>query len=184
MTLAGPCIFSSISALVVFLDFSSLSFPHISYSYQKCILDRLVLVIKWKIMLLKSVFVMKYCKVHYLEIRWHLICPYIYQYIQMYTDIQIDGLPCWFSGKESTCQCKRKKRCGFHPWVRQMPWSRKWQPIPVFLSEKFHRQRSLVGYSPYGSKESDMTEQLSTHIDSSRCKILTIFIWSFLWVSI
>lgn len=76
--LGRSCIFSSISALVVFLDFSSLSFPHISYYYQECILERLVLVIKWKIMLLKSVFVMKYCKVHYLEIRWHLLCPYIY----------------------------------------------------------------------------------------------------------
>ena len=35
----------------------------------------------------------------------------------------------------------------------------KWQPTPVFLPEKFHGQRSLVGYSPWGPKESDMTEQ-------------------------
>ena len=34
---------------------------------------------------------------------------------------------------------------------------------PVFLSEKSHGQRSLVGYSPRGHKESDMIEQLSTH---------------------
>ena len=33
---------------------------------------------------------------------------------------------------------------------------------PVFLSEKFHGQRSLVGYSPWNHKESDMTGQLST----------------------
>ena len=33
-----------------------------------------------------------------------------------------------------------------------------WQPTPVFLPEKFHQQRSLVGYSPQGHKESDMTE--------------------------
>ena len=35
------------------------------------------------------------------------------------------------------------------------------QPTPVFLPGKFHGQRSLVGYSPWGHKESDMTEQLS-----------------------
>ena len=38
------------------------------------------------------------------------------------------------------------------------PWSRKWQPIPVLLPGKFHGQRSLVGYSSRGHKESDMTK--------------------------
>ena len=37
------------------------------------------------------------------------------------------------------------------------PWRRKWQPIPVFLPRKFHGQRSLAGYSPWGHKELDMT---------------------------
>ena len=37
-------------------------------------------------------------------------------------------------------------------------WRRKWQPTPVFLPGKFHRQRSLAGCSPWGHKESDMTE--------------------------
>ena len=40
------------------------------------------------------------------------------------------GLPTWFSGKESACQCRS---CGFDPWVRKIPWRRKWQPTPVFL---------------------------------------------------
>ena len=39
------------------------------------------------------------------------------------------------SGKEFTCQCKR---WGFDSWVRKTPWSRKWQPTPVFLPEKSH----------------------------------------------
>ena len=43
--------------------------------------------------------------------------------------------------------------------VRKIPWRRKWQPTPVFLPGKSHGQRSLVGYSPWGHKESDMTEQ-------------------------
>ena len=40
-------------------------------------------------------------------------------------------------------------------WVRKIPWRRKWQPAPVFLPEESHGQRSLVGYGPWGHKESD-----------------------------
>ena len=40
------------------------------------------------------------------------------------------------------------------------PWRRKWQPTPVFLPGESHGQRSLVGYSPWDRKESDMTERL------------------------
>ena len=73
------------------------------------------------------------------------------------------GLPRCQSGKESICQCRRHKRCEFDLWVGKIPWSRKWQPTPKFLPGKFHGQRSLVGYSPWGLKESDTTEQLNTH---------------------
>ena len=52
------------------------------------------------------------------------------------------------------------RRLGSDPWVRKIPWRRKWQPTPVFLPGKFHGQRSLVGYSPWGHTELDMTEQL------------------------
>ena len=41
---------------------------------------------------------------------------------------------------------------------QEIPWQRKWQPIPVSLPEKSHEQRSLAGYSPWGGKESDTTE--------------------------
>ena len=47
------------------------------------------------------------------------------------------------------------------PWIRKIPWRRKWQPTPAILSREFHEQRSLAGYSPWGFKESGMTEQLS-----------------------
>ena len=40
------------------------------------------------------------------------------------------------------------KRQGFNPWVRKIPWGRKWQPTPVFLPGKFNGQRRLAGYSP------------------------------------
>ena len=60
------------------------------------------------------------------------------------------GAPWWLSAKESTCQCRRCRRLWFDPWVRKIPWKRECQPIPVFLPGKSHRQRSLVGYSPWG----------------------------------
>ena len=64
--------------------------------------------------------------------------------------------------KESACQCRKCKKPEFHPWVGKIPWSRKWQPTPVFLSGKSHGQRNMVGYSLQGQKESDTTEQPST----------------------
>ena len=42
-------------------------------------------------------------------------------------------------------------------------WSRKWQPTSVFLPGKYYGQRSLKGYSPWGRKESDMTECVRAH---------------------
>ena len=69
-----------------------------------------------------------------------------------------EGLPRRLRGKPN-CQCRR---CGFSPWVREISWRRKWQPTPVFLLGKFHGQRSRVGYSPRGRKESDVTEHTRT----------------------
>ena len=42
----------------------------------------------------------------------------------------------------------------------KIPWRRKWQPTPVLLPGKSHGRRSLVGCSPWGCYESDMTERL------------------------
>ena len=44
------------------------------------------------------------------------------------------------------------------PWVRKIPWKRKWQPTPVFLHGEYHGQKSLVGYSSWGCKELDTVE--------------------------
>ena len=62
------------------------------------------------------------------------------------------------SGKEPACQCRRHKRFRFDPWVRKIPWKRAWQPTPEFLPGESHEQRSLVGYSPWGHRELDLTE--------------------------
>ena len=85
-------------------------------------------------------------------------------------------LPGWLSGKEPACQCRRQKRCGFDPWLRKIPWRRKWQPIPVFLPGESHGQRSLVDYSPWGWKESDLTEHSRTKTQSrNKCSEFFIF---------
>jgi len=60
----------------------------------------------------------------------------------------------------------------FNPWLGMIPWRRKRQPTPVFLAGEFHGHRSLVGYSPWGDKESDMTEWLTLSTE----KILLLFV--------
>ena len=69
-------------------------------------------------------------------------------------------LPWWFRWQSISLQCWRP---GFVPWVRKIPWKRKWQPTPLLLPGKSHGWKSLVVYSPWGSKESDMTERLHFH---------------------
>ena len=60
------------------------------------------------------------------------------------------------------CQSRKCRRCGFDPWVGKIPWRRNWQLAPVFLPGKFHGERSLVSYSPWGCKR-DTTEWLNMH---------------------
>ena len=55
---------------------------------------------------------------------------------------------------------RKLKRHQFDPWVRKIPWRRVWQPVPVFLPGKFHKQRNLAGYSPWGHKESGLNTML------------------------
>ena len=50
----------------------------------------------------------------------------------------------------------------------KIPWRRKWQSIPVLLPGEPHVQSSLVGYSPWGSKESDMIEWLTLSLEGEK----------------
>jgi len=56
-------------------------------------------------------------------------------------DPQTQSFPGDASGKAPTCYCRK---C----WIGKTPWSRAWQPTPVFLPRESHGQRSLAGYSP------------------------------------
>ena len=67
--------------------------------------------------------------------------------------------PLWLSWLRICLQYRRPE---FSPWIGRIPWKREALPILVFLPEEFHGQRTLVGYSPWGQKESDTTERLNT----------------------
>ena len=66
----------------------------------------------------------------------------------------------WLSDKEFTYNAEDRDSIPGSGIFSGIFW--KWQPPLVFFPEKPHGQRSLVGYSPKGCKESDITEQLST----------------------
>ena len=77
------------------------------------------------------------------------------------------------SRRQRIClQCRRCRRHGFHPRVRMIPWRGAWQPPPGLLPGKSHGQRSPVGYSPLGPRESDTSEATErTHLER------TLFFW-------
>ena len=72
------------------------------------------------------------------------------------------GFARWLSGKEPTCQCIRCKRREFDTWVRRSPGEGNGNPLQYSCLEN-SMDRSLVGYRPWGCKESDMTYRARTH---------------------
>ena len=86
-------------------------------------------------------------------------------FIQVYCSRE-EGLDLTPLKLRASLVAQRLKRLPGMPetWVRSLgqkvPWRRQWQPAPVLLPGKSHGGRSLVGYSPWGRKESDTTEQL------------------------
>ena len=73
----------------------------------------------------------------------------------------------------STMQETQVRSLGWEdPWVGKIPWRRKWQSTLVLLPGKSHGQRSLVGHSPWGCKESDTTERLHVHVHGPPGKVL------------
>ena len=100
-------------------------------------------------------------------VNWNLqkLISDCFYFIQI--DKQVSGLrkkkikrvfPRWCSDKESIWIFRICERYGFNSRIGKIPLNRERQPTPVFLPEKFHGLRSLVGYSPWGHKELDITE--------------------------
>jgi len=69
--------------------------------------------------------------------------------------------------------CRSHGQVHHLPWLAVIKicqlyhWRRQWHPTPVLLPGKSHGRRSLVGCSPWGRKESDMTERLHFHFSLS-----------------
>ena len=68
-----------------------------------------------------------------------------------------------------------RQRHRFDPWVRKIPWRRKWQPTLVSLPGKSHEQRNLVGYCPWGLKESDTATNTLTFLSIESQMFLIYF---------
>ena len=85
--------------------------------------------------------------------------------------------PRWLSGKEYFCWCRRRR---FDPWIGKIPRRRTWQPTPVFLPGKSHRQ-SLMGYGPWGHKLLNTPEQLNNnrHYHNQEEERSTTLTWKF-----
>ena len=104
---------------------------------------------------------------------------------QMLYHLSHQGSP---SGKEPPCQYRRHEGCRFDPWLRKIPWRRKWQPTLVFLPEKFHGKKRPVSYSPWGRREWLSTQPLH-HLHPAPpwpqhlpMYFVTLWIWLF-WAS-
>ena len=67
------------------------------------------------------------------------------------------------SGSEVKASAWNVGDLGSIPEWGRSPGEGKWQPTPVLLPGESHGGRSLVGYSPWGRKESDTTERLHFH---------------------
>ena len=85
--------------------------------------------------------------------------------------IHKSGLTWWLRGKEPTCLMQETK---VQSLGLEDSWRRKWQPSPVFLPAKSHGQRNLMVpwnlMIPWCLKESDTSEQMSTHPHSHSCE--------------
>ena len=118
--------------------------------------------------------------VHHLSHSWgYTLAPRLLSLIySLFDEAVILGFPGGTGDKESACQCRRHKRCGFDPWARKIPWSRKTSHSSI-LPENPPGQKSLEGYSPWGCKQSDATEH--TQAQGSDLTGRSAF-WSYLFL--
>ena len=78
------------------------------------------------------------CRLH-ISVKSCSICLSLSDLLQVL--FSLSGLLWWLGWQRICLQCRKR---GFDSWVRKIPWSRKWQPTPIFLPGEFLGQRSLV----------------------------------------
>ena len=92
---------------------------------------------------------------------------YLFTYVLvslfMFVYMKNKGFPGGASGKESTCQGRRPKRCEFGPWVGKIPWRRAWQPTPVFFLENPMDRGAWRAIVHGVAKSQTRLKRLSTH---------------------
>ena len=88
-------------------------------------------------------------------------------------------LPRWLSGKEPNCQCWRDRQYRFNPWVGKIPWSRKWDSTPVFLSTWTEEPGRLQSIKSQGVSHGLVTEHTHKHTQThTHIASYTIFCYS------
>ena len=96
---------------------------------------------------------------YFLNVCFFLLCTYI---LSLFDDFISSGLPKWLSGKESTYQCRRHKRCRFYPWVRKISGGGNSNPLQYSCQDNPMDRRAWWTIV-HGFAELDMTEHLSMH---------------------
>ena len=90
--------------------------------------------------------------------------------------LSVWGFPGGPGGKETAYQYRRHKKSEFDPWVGKIPWSRKWQPTPVFLSGKSMDRGAWQAPVLGAAKELDTTEHTHKHVVAYLCIFLGVII--------
>ena len=92
-----------------------------------------------------------------------LLRPWDFSRQEYWSGVPLPSPPYGASGKEPTCQSRRHKRHGYDPWVRKIPWRRKWQSTLICLPGKSHGQWRLAAIVHGVTKSQIWLKQLSMH---------------------
>ena len=95
-------------------------------------------------------------------IRWVCTGPWVLYFLTSSSAILMVA-----SGKEPACQCRRQKRCGFHPWVGKIPWRRKCQPLQCSCLENPMDRGACQATARRVAKSQTRLKRLSTHAQPS-----------------
>ena len=80
------------------------------------------------------------------------------RHLCFFQGVRSSGLPCGLRWERVHLPCRRPR---FSPWIRKIPWRRKWQPTPVLFPGESHGHRGPAGCTPWGRKKADTTEWLT-----------------------